>query len=368
MSIKNTIIDRAIKYSEYLKGTDYSQNTRTKAYKGGSTDCSFMQFTSMLFGGYPMLDGNTVLDYAAAEAKADGWDIIKSSSSKFDVTKCNPVRGDMIFDSFSSNGRFLNISHVRMAYSSSQCIHTANNREKACIVKMSWNFPCTKQIMRLKDNVDFYPYKSVAKSSSKTLSCMALQANANYYCGQKLAIDGVCGTNTINAIKSLRKYFGLSAGESWSAEDWKVIYKDEAVEPTPQPQPQPVNPTNFKPDYKIITGSSIWRNVGAPVEGTPVTLQAYPTNNEPSGVFARVSDKSGKEYLVQWAGIKKKSGLTYTMLKNVDVWQNSGSAVVGAPYKLEAYPISIEGGGVYARISDAYGSQYMIEFSSLLKI
>jgi N-acetylmuramoyl-L-alanine amidase len=56
----------------------------------------------------------------------------------------------------------------------------------------------------------------------------------------------------------------------------------------------------------VTTGNAVlWRNVGAPPDGTKVILDAHPTQDEPGGVYARVKDESGDAYLVAWANIRK---------------------------------------------------------------
>lgn len=73
------------------------------------------------------------------------------------------------------------------------------------------------------------------------------------------------------------------------------------TEAVPAPEPETGSPL----DYVTTNGAVLWRNVGSPAEGTKVQLDAYPTQDEPGGAYARVKDASGDSYLVLWADIKK---------------------------------------------------------------
>lgn len=67
----------------------------------------------------------------------------------------------------------------------------------------------------------------------------------------------------------------------------------------------PVEPEN---DFKYVLNDDVtlWRNAGEGKKGTVVTLDAYPTANEPSGVYARIKDENGNEYLCEWKFLIKK--------------------------------------------------------------
>lgn len=65
--------------------------------------------------------------------------------------------------------------------------------------------------------------------------------------------------------------------------------------------PDPVDPYA----YELSTSAPLYRYVGEGTYGTKVWLVAYPISQEPEGVFAKIKDKNGSEYLVEWKNLKK---------------------------------------------------------------
>lgn len=57
--------------------------------------------------------------------------------------------------------------------------------------------------------------------------------------------------------------------------------------------------------YELNTNAPLWRYVGEGTKGTNVTLDAYPIAPEPAGVFARIKDENGAQYLCEWKYLKK---------------------------------------------------------------
>ena len=57
--------------------------------------------------------------------------------------------------------------------------------------------------------------------------------------------------------------------------------------------------------YEINGAAPLWRYVGEGKKGTVVTLDAYPIAPEPAGVFARIKDENGAQYLCEWKYLKK---------------------------------------------------------------
>ena len=65
----------------------------------------------------------------------------------------------------------------------------------------------------------------------------------------------------------------------------------------PKPEPQPADPLKY-----VTTGNArLWKDVGRVADGTAVILDAYHEGDRQ----ARVKDKDGAEYLVDWANIRK---------------------------------------------------------------
>ncbi len=218
--MRDKIVDRMLDFMQSLKGMDYSRTYRLNYYKSGSADCSSLVAGAMSYAGFPLLDSNKKELYTSCyEVNAEGYDLLYPSK-KADIGKKLPSAaglakslklqpGDLVFFNFNSKTTRANkITHVAAVLNENQYIHTANNREKCCIVPISWGDGRICAITRLKSNVKTQTLPTIKKGSTPKYIVRILQTNLNFATGSRLTCDGVFGENTekqLNIYKAKKR-------------------------------------------------------------------------------------------------------------------------------------------------------------------
>jgi len=250
---KSQIIERQLAFEKFLLGMDYSKTYRYRPYKKGSGDCSSLQAMAMSFAGFPLLsDKGKELLTSCYEVYAEGYELIYPSKES-DIGKKLPSAsnlcttygaqpGDLVFFNFdSSTSRANKITHIATVLDESHYIHTANNREKLCIVPITWGRSRICAIIRLKDNVQSLATQVLQKGSKEKLAVKRLQAILNFEVGSTLTWDGAFGSKTEAALKEYQRKVGLPVTGICGEAEWnKMLDKEEPIIPKPS---EPKKPT-----------------------------------------------------------------------------------------------------------------------------
>ncbi len=257
---REQIIARHLECMNYFLGIDYSRTYRYRYYNkanGGSGDCSSLQAGAASYSGHPLLDskGKQLLT-SCYEVYAEDYDLVyparkdligKSLPSASNlITTIGVQPGDLVFFNFSSTTNRANkITHIACVLDSEHYIHTANNREKCCIVPITWGRSHICAITRLKADLNVsIPTEVLKKDNADYLLTKTLQVNLNVLLDEKLVWDGKFGTKTEAALVKYQKKVGLSATGICDKETWSAIFEGaEKVPVTPEPEPEvPVTP------------------------------------------------------------------------------------------------------------------------------
>lgn len=235
MNDKTLIIKNAVAHANKLLGSDYSQQKRMRLYKGGSFDCSSYQYSNFSFAGFPLLDGGREVTTSCYEVYANGFDLIYPKKAS-EIGKALPCKsslisavgvepGDLVFFNFNSGtSRANKITHIAMVYDKSHYIHTANNREKACKVPITWGRTRICAIIRLKDSVKIASRPTLKQGSTNKIYVRMLQICLNYH-GAKLNCDGIFGSGTAEALRAFQKAAGLNVTAVCDAKTWAALVK-----------------------------------------------------------------------------------------------------------------------------------------------
>lgn len=242
MRDRQGIINAAIKYMEGLLGLDYSRTYRYRWYKGGSTDCSGYVYAAYLAAGYPLLMDGVERMTSMYEVYADGFDLLFPLNEKEIGSRFAPVgfyktfgfqRGDLIYYSFGNTTRSNKITHVAMVYDKNHIIHTANSRDKACILDLSYGDGRIVAVTRLGVAATEQERKTIRKGSSDRIIIRRMQALLNSY-EEELNCDGVWGTKTETALKDFQRDHNLTADGICGPLTWEALLNEAEQEELPE--------------------------------------------------------------------------------------------------------------------------------------
>lgn len=213
---------------ERLIGMDYSRTYRYRWYKGGSTDCSGYVYAAYLAAGWPLLMNGAEKMTSCYEVYADGFDLVYPASyedigKRFAKISDIPFEpGDIIFYSFGTTTRANKITHVAMCYDAGHIIHTANNRNKACIQDISYGDGSIAAVIRLNENAKETERPVMQKGAAERAPTRRMQALLNF-AGAELNCDGIWGTKTDAALKAYQTKMGLAARSICDEDTWAAL-------------------------------------------------------------------------------------------------------------------------------------------------
>ena len=229
MRNRTELIQSALKYMERLIGMDYSRTYRYRWYKGGSTDCSGYVYAAWLAAGWPLLVDGVEKMTSMYEVYADGFDLVypdiyENIGKRFAKISDIPFEpGDIIFYSFGTTTRANKITHVAVCYDKTHIIHTANNRNKACIQDISYGDGSIVAVIRLKEGVTEVERPAIRKDASERIITRRMQALLNIMGGYSLDCDGIWGDKTSTALKAYQTKMGLIANGICDADTWAAL-------------------------------------------------------------------------------------------------------------------------------------------------
>lgn len=214
---------------ERLIGMDYSRTYRYRWYKGGSTDCSGYVYAAWLAAGWPLLMNGAEKMTSCYEVYADGFDLLYPDSyenigKRFaKVEDISLERGDIVFYSFGTTARKNKITHVAVCYDAGHIIHTANNRNKACIQDISYGDGRIAAVIRLNENAKETERPVMQKGAAERITTRRMQALLNIRGGYSLDCDGIWGTKTDAALKAYQTKMGLAAAGICDEDTWAAL-------------------------------------------------------------------------------------------------------------------------------------------------
>ena len=225
---RNDIISAAISCMKRLIGMDYSKTYRYRWHKGGSTDCSGYVYAAYLAAGWPLVGSKVASMTSCYEVYADGFDLVYPDSyenigKRFaKVEDISLERGDIVFYSFGTTARKNKITHVAVCYDAGHIIHTANNRNKACIQDISYGDGRIAAVIRLNENAKETERPVMQKGAAERTPTRRMQALLNF-AGAELNCDGIWGTKTDAALKAYQTKMGLVANGICDAGTWAAL-------------------------------------------------------------------------------------------------------------------------------------------------
>ena len=223
------LIQSVIKYMEALIGMDYSRTYRYRWYKGGSTDCSGYVYAAWLAAGWPLLMNGAEKMTSMYEVYADGFDLVypdiyENIGKRFaKISDIGFEPGDIIFYSFGTTTRANKITHIAVCYDKTHIIHTANNRNKACIQDISYGDGSIVAVIRLKEGVTEVERPAIRKDAAERITTRRMQALLNIMGGYSLDCDGIWGDKTSTALKAYQTKMGLIANGICDAGTWAAL-------------------------------------------------------------------------------------------------------------------------------------------------
>lgn len=229
MRSRTELIQSALKYMERLIGMDYSRTYRYRWYKGGSTDCSGYVYAAWLAAGWPLLMNGAEKMTSCYEVYADGFDLVypdiyENIGKRFAKISDIPFEpGDIIFYSFGTTTRANKITHIAVCYDKTHIIHTANNRNKACIQDISYGDGSIVAVIRLKEGVTEVERPAIRKDAAERITTRRMQALLNIMGGYSLDCDGIWGDKTSTALKAHQTKMGLIANGICDAGTWAAL-------------------------------------------------------------------------------------------------------------------------------------------------
>ncbi len=225
---RNDIISAAISCMKRLIGMDYSKTYRYRWHKGGSTDCSGYVYAAYLAAGLPLVGSKVASMTSCYEVYADGFDLVYPDSyenigKRFaKVEDISLERGDIVFYSFGTTARKNKITHVAVCYDAGHIIHTANNRNKACIQDISYGDGRIAAVIRLNENAKETERPVMQKGAAERTPTRRMQALLNF-AGAELNCDGIWGTKTDAALKAYQTKMGLAAAGICDEDTWAAL-------------------------------------------------------------------------------------------------------------------------------------------------
>lgn len=229
--MKQEITNRALNYMRTLVGMDYSKTYRYRWYNGGSTDCSGYVYAAYLAAGFPLRGKRIQSMTSMYEVYADGFELLFPASYA-DIGKRFADKGfyktfafapgDLIFYSFGTTTRPNKITHVAMCYDAGHIIHTANNRDKACIKDISYGDGSIVAVIRLKEGAEEMDREQIRKGGKEAILIRRMQCLLNLS-GTKLECDGVWGSKTEAALRDFQRRQGLTVDGVCGNKTWAAL-------------------------------------------------------------------------------------------------------------------------------------------------
>lgn len=253
-------------FAERLLGLDYSRTYRYRWYKGGSTDCSGYVYAAYLAAGYPLLMDGVERMTSMYEVYADGFELMYPSSYAVIGRELAPESfyrdfawqaGDLIFYNFDKEtARSNRITHVAMCYDENHIIHTANNREKACIKDISYGYKDIAAVIRLKSGAEEMERIQIKKGAGEKIQVRRMQALLNLS-GAFLNCDGIWGSRTEEALRAFQAAKGLEADGICGKRTWAALLGEAAEEDKPEEKPASQGYAFYRNMKKGIKGEDV---------------------------------------------------------------------------------------------------------------